>query len=327
MSIILIPNDAQPSKTDAGLDVLRRTFDTDSSYKDTMAAMPARYIADSAIPYDTTYACDPQIGASVYDTMYLMDIQVRESGIKLCQVDLIFHGSLTGDLPAPKHDTGSASQNAQFTETGVISFSIQFVAPTTALTYFSTAPVSSAGLPQFGHPTQNTYLITGTLNAVAGTNRVSGVGTSFLSQVVVGDQVHLIFDGTGTIKNGAAGTVTSIASDTSFFVDQISTSINNVLNPGPLTTFPSGLGTPIANGSFGFHLGNIPIQVTSIRVTEGAFGVLLVSGSAASLWGPIIIATYFATLVTPTYETKELVPGKYYQNVQRTNLSLLPLIA
>ena len=314
MSIILIPTDALSSKTDAGLDVLRRIFSCDSSREVALAVMPARYVADSVIDYNGVYACDPVIGTT-YNGMFLMDINVRETGIKLCEVEMIFNGSFFGDLPAGKHDNGNSYGNGQAQVPSVGTVSLGYLAPVRSFTWLSTQEGVGGTLvtPLTSGAWSSIYTITGTLHFSSGSNIVTGSGTSFISEVQAGDRIYIPTQDPDTIA-GFVGFVGLVASTP--------TSNTSLTVTAPASTGGTGYAVDTARG---IHLASIAVSVVSIRL-PATFSTLLTGVVAASL-GPTLVALYFVPLVVPTIESKELVPGRYWQNTQRNTTTLLPVFA
>src|SRR5437016_5375089 len=169
--MILIPTACQPSKTNAGLDVIRRIFSSDLSAEATITASPARYIADSAVPYTTTYGITSGLPV-LYDEMYLMDIQARETGLKACEVDYIFHGSLTGDLPAPHHENGQTSVSAQ-AQSILGNLSLSVLSPTKILSWISRAPGDTSAITSV--PASGGYfIVSGSIHMTQGSAVVTG---------------------------------------------------------------------------------------------------------------------------------------------------------
>jgi hypothetical protein len=311
--MILTLVECQPSKTDAGLDVLRRIFNSDLSAEDSIAAAPLRYTADSAIGYAATYGITLPV---LYDGMFLMDTQARETGAKSCEIDFIFNGSLHGDLPAGKHSIQNTRQTAQAkTPFGPVSISISV--PTSIYTWLSTEqglgalalPPGSTGAPA------GAAIITGTLTWVHGSDLVGGSGTSYASQIHVGDYVT-IYTGPGPgvpitpfTVTFWAGFVVAVTSDTQIQLDNVYTGTTGS------SYAPSKTGTVI-------YPGNVGVTVESIRIGCG-FTSLLGAIDPAK-WGPLLVATYFQALPLPTApDSEELVPGHYWKNVQRIGTSLL----
>jgi hypothetical protein len=324
MSIILIPTDAQSSKTDSGLDVLRRIFSCDSSREAALAALPARYTADSAINYNVTYACDPPI-ATTYPTMFLMDIQVRETGIKLCEVDMTFNGSQTGDLPAPKHDLNQVAVSAQAqTPAGPLSMTV--LTPESNLTWFSTE-AGIPGLVTAPAPSTGFYTISGILTFTNGLAGVSGVGTSFLSQIGANDVILVIATypvGSALYPSGSnvpyIVTVHSVDSNTHLTLS------DNWIGPN-VTNVKTGSLAPYASGIFGISGAAFNnIQVISIRFPSVGFGGLL-TGVQVGQWGPLLVRAYFVSVPVTSIQATEIVPGQFWKNVQKSTIQLFPAFA
>jgi hypothetical protein len=318
MSIILIPTDAQSSKTDAGLDVLRRIFSCDSSREAALAALPARYTADSAIAYNTTYAADPPI-TTVYDAMFLMDIQVRETGIKLCEVDMTFNGTQTGDLPAPKHEAGQSVINAQ-AETAFGNLSITALTPTTTLTWFSDIQGQSpqtVGLPiqgSFYFLTSGIPNVSAKLQFSIGSTSVIGINTHFNTQVKANDVLSFSYNALplGTSYGSSAVIVDHVVSDVSLIAT----------TAWPIAVNAITFGTVIGVRGSSTLLTD-QIQVIAIRAGLG-FGSLF-TGKSASQFGQVLINEYFIGVPIAPVESTEIVPGQFWKNVQRTSIQLFPL--
>jgi hypothetical protein len=233
------------------------------------------------------------------------------------EVQLVYSGKKSGQRTLDKHTNAQELSNGQATVpfTGE-SFSISYLAPVKIRSWISRVDESgSQPIDLFGVPLpSNTYQITGIVSFVNGSDILGGIGTSYLSQVNVGDQLHVITNTVAPASDldlvGFIATVVKVTDNTHM---QISTPFSGT----------SGH-TWAPDKSFGIHLGNIQVSVLDIRVTLGGFGTLLTGATAAELWGPIIVSSFFRTLIVPTIESEELIPGQYWRNTQRSVVTLLP---
>lgn len=113
MELDLISN--RPSSTDEGLDVIAMKFKSNLSADDTISdgSLPDRY--------------DPH---PVFAGMFLMDRVASEQGSRATELDLIYHGSINGDLPAAVEKQGFTLQTAIATD-GEMQLEVLYRAPCT----------------------------------------------------------------------------------------------------------------------------------------------------------------------------------------------------
>ncbi len=102
------------------------------------------YKCDAAANVVLTDGSVPQIGSvhPSYSSMFVTARYCTETSESASALDLTYMGTLSGSLPAQKHDTENAVQSAQssLSSSGITAtspISIQFYAPTNVLTYIS----------------------------------------------------------------------------------------------------------------------------------------------------------------------------------------------
>ncbi len=148
------------------------------------------YKCDATADVVLTDGSVPEIGAAHpdYATMFVTARNCGETGESASALDLIYMGTLSGDLPAQKHDSGEAIQSASssYGATGAIlgQVSAQYYAPTNTLSYVSTDPV---GLDEADDPTDDPDIITvivGSGNFAPGTT-IGDIATSYFSTQIV----------------------------------------------------------------------------------------------------------------------------------------------
>jgi hypothetical protein len=142
--------------------------------------------------------------------------------------------------------------------------------------------------------------------------------TSFATQVRVGDVVVIDLLPTATITDAIilarspvswTANVVSVASNIQFKVDRVA----------PASCIPFRL-----NHSYGIHAGSgLPVKIVAVRMGCGFASVF--TNPDVTIWGPIILASYFFQIAVPSVSSEELVPTRYWRNTERHTLQLTPI--
>jgi hypothetical protein len=243
--------------------------------------------------------------SDIDENMLLTDWHVSDQHKQYPTVDLIYLGKRGGVLPPGKHGSGNAVQ-AVSSAAGPVS--LTYLAPVTTYSWISEEEgVGGLALPPSEVGQSGSYQFSGTTFAWPfGSNVITGTGSSFTSEVRVGDFVTILKIGVSPpeFRQGYVNTVT----------DDNHLGMVETNTQAPL----------IADFGVGVHISSTNIKVVSIRTVNLGFGGLL-TGEETDKWGPILASTYFVSLVIPTTESEELVPGRYWSNVQRMTTTLLPI--
>jgi hypothetical protein len=148
---------------------------------------------------------------------------------------------------------------------------------------------------------------------------MTGSGTSFTTQVSVGDIVEMIFPVVtywpsgppGGVINSAVFKVTAIASNTSLTVETASVFTGSTNNTGT------------GGRSVALHVQTIGVIVISYRAGCGLSTML--TGTDASLWGEVLVTNGFYSFVSAEFHSEEIVPDRYWRNTQRDTVQLMPI--
>lgn len=128
------PKKVQPGRTAAGLDTLTRSLGSNGlSVEQVLALAPARYSADTGFGFGTTG----------FPSMYLMEIRTGEDDQKPGDLELVYHGTIDGNLPAPTLDTDAVASSATFTSTdGILTVQMDFISYSTTVKLIGNAPAT-----------------------------------------------------------------------------------------------------------------------------------------------------------------------------------------
>src|SRR4029453_14079371 len=194
------------------------------------------------------------------------------------QVDLSYIGVKNGILPPPQHRKGSSVQSGQTTVTGT-QVSITYLAPWTETTWITTEEtVGGAVTPPTEPQPRSTDILTGTIQVSNTSNTMTGSGTSFMTQVGVGDVIEMIFPNVTYWPSGPPGAkinswvfkVTAIASNTSLTIQTPSVFTGSTNN------------TATGGRSIALHVQTIGVTVIAYRAGCGLSALL--TGTDASMW-------------------------------------------
>src|SRR4029453_6389105 len=235
------------------------------------------------------------------------------------QVDLSYIGVKNGVLPPPQHSKGMSTQSAQATVTG-IPVSITYKAPWTETTWITTEETIGGALTPPTEPQpRSTDILTGTVFVDIGSNTISGSGTSFTTQVSVGDIIEMIFPHVTYFPSGPPGSVINSAGF------KVTTINNNVLlTVQTASLFTGSTNNPPTGGrSIALHVQSIGVTVISYRAGCGLSTML--TGTDASLWGEVLVTNGFYSFVSAEFHSEEIVPGRYFRNTQRDTVQLMPI--
>jgi len=241
------------------------------------------------------------------DNMLLVDWRISDQNKQWPTVDLIYLGKKNGILPPGKNGTGNAVQTVTTSNVTTGPLTITYLAPVTSYSWISTEQgVGGLAVPPGGESESASYALTGTsFSWVHGLDILTGVASTFTTEVRVGDRI-VIFDPEAPPPQFRMGTVAVVTDNTHLTMAETNTG----------ATFFADFGS-------GFHISDSDITVIAIKTTATGFGGLL-TGQELDQWGAILIAAYFEELVIPTVESEELVPARYWSNVQRMTSTLFP---
>jgi hypothetical protein len=230
-------------------------------------------------------------------------------------VTLNYLGAKGGIMPPGQNRLGNSLQTAT-TESGASNVTLTYLAPWTEYTWISREPFQGAiALPPSGPAASNVYKLTGSVGFTAGGTTLTGFGTIFTTEVEPEDRIFIplidpVEAGLAPIPPGTpwafSVTVVSVISDT-------------------ILTFEEA--APIYGQSYaadvavGFHKSSVDVTVISIRYGCGFAGDL--AGQEVWDWGPYLAGSFYQVLNTPSFESEEIIPGRYWRNVQRNTTSLI----
>jgi hypothetical protein len=246
--------------------------------------------------------------SAIDSNMLLVNWQPARASKVYPSVTLNYLGAKGGILPPGRNRRGNSLQTAT-TSAGPAQVTLTYLAPFTEYTWISTGPADGAiALPPAPGSVSNIYQIPGTIFFTAGSTNINGIG--FNNEPIRADDV-IVVPLRAPLENvtdppAIAFVVASTVSDTNF-----TSTIPAAVTGG---TYPGGVNT-------GFHASDTDVTVISIRYGCGFAGAL--TGQAVDQWGPFLTNAYFTTLNTPSIESEEIVPGRYWVNTQRNTTSLV----
>jgi hypothetical protein len=249
--------------------------------------------------------------SEIDSNMLLVSWQPSNASKVYPTVTLNYLGAKGGILPPGRNRRGNSLQTAS-TTAGPAQVTLTYLAPFTEYTWISTEPADGAiALPPAPGSASNVYHLTGQVGFTIGSTTLSGAGTLFNTEVRPDDNIIVpLHDPSEPLLTPAptaiAFAVVSVASDTSLTFS----------NPAALTGHSYA-----PNVCVGFHASDTDVTVISIRYGCGFSGAL--AGLDVDQWGPFLTNAYYNTLNTPSIESEEIVPGRYWQNVQRNTTSLV----
>jgi hypothetical protein len=251
--------------------------------------------------------------------MLLTNWRVSTASKVYPQVDLSYIGVKNGVLPPPQHRKGSAVQSGQTTVTGV-PVSITYLAPWTETTWITTEETIGGALTPPTEPQpRSTDILTGTVFVDIGLNTISGSGTSFTTQVSVGDIIEMIFPKVTYFPSAPPGSVINSA------VFKVTAITNNTLLTVQTASLFTGSTNNTATGGRSIALHVQSIGVTVIAYRAGCGLSTLLTGTDASLWGEVLVTNGFYSFVSVEFSSEEIVPGRYFRNTQRDTVQLMPI--
>lgn len=295
-----------PGKTAWGLDTLRRSYKTQLAADDALSDLnsPAKYTADL-----------------VHGNMWLMDKTVVESGPQASQLDLVYNGILNGSVLPPARRKNTYSIQTAQTQSGGVPISLTYGAPGLQTDWVSDQSLSmqfATGFPTASSPTS--YKIPGTVLISNDGLSLGGVGTGFTSVVDVGDIVFVLVN--IVYPSALPGDVATYFGNAPFKVISVDSDLALTVQPMSNINF-AGIKTYYLNRSYGVHPSANAVQAISIRWGCGLSGTFN-TGNVSS-WALILVNTSFIAVNAVQTESTEVVPGKFWQNTQRTTLQLLPI--